>query len=339
VNFGVKKMELHKIDIHSHILPKNIPDFRKKFGYGEFITLDHYKPNCAKMMQGGKFFREVKSNSWDADVRTSEYNKYQVKKQVISTVPVLFCYWAKGEDGLEISRFLNDDIAKTVNNSPDNYFGLGTLPLQDPELAKEELRRCMKELHLQGIEIGTHINNWNLNDENLFPVFKEAEKLGASIFVHPWDMMGQEKMQKYWLPWLVGMPAETSLAICSMIFGGVFEKLPKLRVAFAHAGGSFPGTIGRIEHGFNVRPDLVAVDNKKNPRDYMGKFWVDSLTHDPTQLQIVMNLFGEDKIALGTDYPFPLGELEPGKLIESMDLSQEQKRKILGKNALDWLGK
>jgi aminocarboxymuconate-semialdehyde decarboxylase len=146
-------------------------------------------------------------------------------------------------------------------------------------------------------------------------------------------------MQKYWLPWLVGMPAETSLAICSMIFGGVFEKLPKLRVAFAHAGGSFPGTIGRIEHGFNVRPDLVAVDNKKNPRDYMGKFWVDSLTHDPTQLQIVMNLFGEDKIALGTDYPFPLGELEPGKLIESMDLSQEQKRKILGKNALDWLGK
>ena len=333
-----KQSKIAKIDIHSHILPSEIPNFEQKFGYGGFITLDYYKPDCAKMMQNGKLFREIKSNSWNSIVRISDYEQYNVQYQVISTVPVMFSYWSKPEDGLEVAQYLNDDIAKRVEEKPSNYFGLGTLPMQDPELAIEELRRCMKELHLQGVEIGTHINDWNLNDDEIFPVFQEAEKLGACIFVHPWDMMGKEKMEKYWLPWLVSMPAETSLAICSMIFGGVFEKLPNLRVAFAHGGGSFPGTIGRIEHGFNVRPDLVAVDNNVNPREYLGKFWVDSLTHDPKQLQNIIDLFGEDRVALGTDYPFPLGEHEPGKLIESMNFSEQQKTKLLFSNAINWLG-
>ena len=151
-------------------------------------------------------------------------------------------------------------------------------------------------------------------------------------------MMGKEKMPKYWLPWLVGMPAETSLAITSMIFSGIFEKLPKLNVAFAHGGGSFPATIGRIEHGFHVRPDLCAVDNNVNPREYLGKFYLDSLVHDPKVLEYLVDLIGEDKVALGTDYPFPLGELEPGKVIESSTLNDKTKAKLLGKNALDWLG-
>jgi aminocarboxymuconate-semialdehyde decarboxylase len=162
--------------------------------------------------------------------------------------------------------------------------------------------------------------------------------LGAAVFVHPWDMMGQDKMQRYWLPWLVGMPAETSLAICSMIFGGVFERLPELRVAFAHGGGSFPSTIGRIEHGFNSRPDLVAVDNKINPRDYLGKFYFDSLVHDKEMLKFLVNLAGADKVALGSDYPFPLGENNPGSLINSMDFDAKTKERLLSGTALEWLG-
>lgn len=163
----------------------------------------------------------------------------------------------------------------------------------------------MTDLGLAGVQIGSHVNDWNLDAPELFPIFEEAAKLGAAIFVHPWDMMGKDKMNKYWLPWLVGMPAETSLAICSMIFGGVFERLPTLKVCFAHGGGSFPMTIGRIEHGFNCRPDLVAVDNKRNPREYLGKFWVDSLVHDEKVLQYVVDVMGEDRVCLGSDYPFP----------------------------------
>lgn len=143
-----------------------------------------------------------------------------------------------------------------------------------------------------------HINDWNLNAPELYPLWEACERLGAAVFVHPWDMVGKDQMSKYWLPWLVGMPAETSLAICSMIFGGVFEKYPRLKVAFAHGGGAFPATFGRIAHGYDVRPDLVAVDNPHPPQKYLGQFWLDSLVHDKTMLQYIVDLIGEDKICL-----------------------------------------
>jgi len=325
------------IDIHTHILPENLPDFKKKFGYGGFINLDHHKPCCARMMVDDKFFREIEDNCWSAEKRMKECDHHHVDVQVLSTIPVMFCYWAKPKDGLEVAQYLNDDIAGIIQKYPKRFIGLGTIPLQSPELAIKELERC-KKIGLAGIEIGSHVNDWNLNAPELFPVFEACAEMNMAVFVHPWEMMGQEKMQKYWLPWLVGMPAETSLAICSMIFGGVLERLPNLRVAFAHGGGSFPATIGRIEHGFESRPDLVAIDNKKNPKEYLGKFWLDSLTHDTAMLEYIVKLFGANRVALGSDYPFPLGENEPGKIIRGMNFSKDVKEKLLHVSALEWLG-
>ena len=329
--------KLFTIDIHTHILPENIPNFREKFGYGGFVSLEHHKPCCAKMMMDDKFFREVDDNCWSDEVRIKECDEQGVDVQVLSTVPVMFSYWAKDQDTLIVSEFLNDNIADIVKRNPKRFIGLGTVPMQNSSLAIQELIRC-KEIGLRGIQIGSHINDWNLDRAELFPIFQKCEELEMSIFVHPWDMMGKEKMEKYWLPWLVGMPAETSLAICSMIFGGVFERLPNLKVAFAHGGGSFPATIGRIEHGFNVRPDLCAIDNNVNPRDYLGNFYLDSLVHEPKMLDFIVDIMGEDKICLGSDYPFPLGELEPGKLINEMKYTNAKKAKLLAENALNWLG-
>ena len=339
--------KLFTIDIHTHILPENIPNFKEKFGYGGFINLDHHKPCCARMMKDDTFFREVEDNCWDAETRMKECGEQHVDVQVLSTVPVMFSYWAKPKDTLELSVFLNDHIADIVKRYPKRFVGLGTVPMQDPELAIQELKRC-KEIGLKGIQIGTHIDvhnpedmqnpgHRNLDAPEVFQVLEACEKLDMAVFVHPWDMISKEKMQKYWLPWLVGMPAESSLALCSLIFSGTFEKLPNLRVAVAHGGGSFPATLGRIQHGFDVRPDLCAIDNKLPPTNYMGKFWIDSLVHDPKMLEYVVDLVGANRVALGTDYPFPLGELEPGKLINGMPWEDAQKEMLLSGSALEWL--
>jgi aminocarboxymuconate-semialdehyde decarboxylase len=156
--------------------------------------------------------------------------------------------------------------------------------------------------------------------------------------IHPWNMMGKANMERYWLPWLVGMPAETSRAACSLIFGGVLERLPKLRFNFSHASGSFLATIGRVEHGFNCRPDLVAIDNNINPREYIGKFWVDSITHDDKMLRYVLDMQGSKKVSLGSDYPFPLGDLEIGRFIEEMGLEESVVEDIFCNSTLEWLG-
>lgn len=326
-----------KIDMHTHIMPKHMPDFAKKFGYGDFIMLDHIKPGVANMMQGRRFFRQITENCWNPELRISEYEQFNTQVQVVCTIPVLFSYWTKPKDGAEVSRFLNDDLAEAIRPFSKNYIGLGTLPMQDTDLAIEELKRC-KALGFPGVQIGSNINDKNLDSPEFYPIFEACQDLGMAVFVHPWNMMGMDQMKKYWLPWLVGMPAETSRAICSMVFAGIFEKLPDLRVCFAHAGGSFIPTIGRIEHGFNCRPDLVAIDNDVNPRNYLGKFWVDCITHDADALKFIIDKVGSDKVCLGSDYPFPLGDLEIGKFVEEMSLSEAQRDDIFCNSSLNWLG-
>lgn len=326
-----------KIDIHTHILPGDWPDLKERYGYGGFIRLERDGCGCARMLRDGESFREIEANCWDPEVRMRECDAHGIRVQVLSTVPVMFSYWAKPQDTLDLAKLLNDHIAGIVAAHPRRFVGLGTLPMQDTDLAIRELRRCVEELKFPGVIIGSHVNGTNLDDPKLFPIFEAAQDSGAAIFVHPWDMFGKERMRKYWTPWLVAMPAETALAICSMIFGGVFERLPKLRVCFAHGGGSFPATLGRIEHGFEVRPDLCAVDNNINPASYLRRFYVDSLVHHPGMLQYMLDLMGAEHIALGSDYPFPLGEAVPGQLIESMPLEPGVREQLLSGAALAWL--
>jgi aminocarboxymuconate-semialdehyde decarboxylase len=325
-----------KIDMHSHILPKTMPNWTQKFGYGKFIHLEPNTDGSANMMQGGQFFRRIVENCWDEQLRIDEYKPFNTQVQVVCTIPVMFSYWAKTADALELSRFLNDHIAELVQRYPKNYIGLATIPMQDTEAAILELERAKAIGHV-GIQIGSNINDENLSEEKFFPIFEACARLGMAVMIHPWQMMGFDSMKKYWLPWLVGMPAETSRAACSLIFGGVLERLPNLRVCFSHAGGSFLPTLGRIEHGFNCRPDLVAIDNPHNPRTYLGKFWVDSITHDIDALEYILKMQGSKRVCLGSDYPFPLGDLEIGKFIEGSNLSQQVKEDIFANATLEWL--
>lgn len=334
------------IDVHTHLLPPTLPDWAERFGKRGFIQLKpcgHGSRQAKMVRDDGTEFRTVESNLWDPKRRLLECDSTHVGQQVLSTVPVMFHYGLPAEYAHETSRFLNDHLAQVVSENPTRFFGLGTLPMQDSKRAIAELLRCKRELKLSGVQIGTHISAeagaFNLCDPPAFEVLQACAQEGMSVFVHPWDMMGQERMQKYWLPWLVGMPAELSLALCSVILGGVLERLPSLRIAFAHGGGAFAGTLGRIEHGYRARPDLCAVDCPKPPREYLSQIYVDSLVHDQAAFDLILNTFGSKRILVGSDYPFPLGEAHPGALVSEQLASQPSALDdIRSRNALRWLG-
>ena len=327
------------IDLHTHILPKKWPDLKERYGYGDFLRIEHIDGGCGRLFQGDKAFRDVEPNCWDPEARLEECDRTGVDVQVLSTVPVMFSYWAKPKDGLDLSQILNDHLATVVRQSPHRFAALGTIPLQDSSLAQREMERCVRELGFAGVQIGTHVNGANLDDPGVRDVLAAAEDLGAAVFVHPWDMLGRDRMEKYWLPWLVGMPTETAVAIVSLLLSGTLDALPKLRIGFAHGGGSFPGLIGRIQHGYDVRPDLCATETSTKPIQQLGKFYVDSLVHDAAQLKHLIGLVGVEKVALGSDYPFPLGEAQPGSLIRSMpEFSPEERARLLGGTALEFLG-
>lgn len=328
-----------RIDVHAHILPRDWPDLHERYGDGPWIRLEHHAPGRARMMQGERFFREIEANCFDPEARIEDLDRLGIDHQALSTVPVMFAYGAKAEHAHDLARFLNDHLAGACRDHPERFSGLGTLPMQDVDRALEELERCTGELGLAGIQIGTHVNGRNLDDPDIERVLGRCAELGACVLVHPWDMLAPERMEKYWLKWLVGMPSECALAIATLLLGGVLERHPGLRICFAHGGGAFPFILGRIEHGFRVRPDLVQVGTTTPPRELLDRFWVDCGVHDAEALRYLVRVHGVDAICLGSDAPFPLGEHVPGELVESLpDLDDDARRAVLWDNPRRFLG-
>jgi aminocarboxymuconate-semialdehyde decarboxylase len=289
-------------------------------------------------MVGGKVFREVTDQVWSPEKRIEDMNLEGVAIQVISPIPVTFSYWAPIDAALEMAKIQNDFISETVKNYPTKFIGLGTVPMQNAEVAIQEMDRCMHELGLSGIEIGTNVNGLNLDNVEFLLFFEMAEKWKVPLFIHPWETLARDRTPDHNFMYTVGMPSETALAAASLTVGGVIEKYPNLKICLAHGGGSFPFILPRLDQGWNVWPHLRKTS--KPPSNYVQNFYFDSLHYDPINIQFLIDRFGFEKIVMGTDYPFLLRETPPGRVIDRMtDLSTEVREGILGKNALKFLNR
>ncbi|WP_078592618.1 amidohydrolase family protein [Evansella clarkii] len=325
-----------RVDFHTHIIPESLPDFAEKYGGGRWPTLEKTCSCGANIMVDGKVFREVTDQVWSPEKRIEDMDREGVDIQVLSPIPVTFSYWAKPEAAEEMAKIQNDFIAETVKHNPDRFIGLGTVPLQDVDVSIREMERCVKELGLKGIEIGTNINGKNLDDPAFTEFFRKAEEWQVPLFVHPWETLGRERMPRHNFMYTVGMPSETALAAASLICGAVIEQFPNLKVCFAHGGGSFPYILPRLDQGWKVWPHLRKTSEL--PSYYAKNFYFDSLNYDPQNLNYLIERFGYEKIVMGSDYPFLLREIPPGKVVdETVELSDSVKKRILGMNALEFL--
>jgi len=325
------------IDIHNHFFPRDWPDLAARYSTPNWPWIKHPEPGKAEIMVGDRFFRQIYSACWDADVRLNEMDRDDVDMQVLSATPVLFAYERPAVQALDSARLFNDAALELCAQGKGRLKSLCQVPLQDIDASCKELSRCVRAGHL-GVQIGNHVGEKNLDDPGIVTFLHHCADEGAAVLIHPWDMLAPQRMPKYMMPWTVGMPAETQLGIVAMILGGAFDKLPtKLHICFAHGGGSFAFLLGRLENAWQHHSGAHGVCELP-PSRYLNRFYVDSAVFDDRALEFLVGTMGPARVMLGSDYPFPLGEHRVGSLIRSSNLKDDVKALLLGGNAVSFLG-
>lgn len=325
------------IDMHSHFFPAMDAAYRARAEADGLPWLRDDGEGSGFIMSGAKMFRPVDDILWNPARRVEALDQQGIDLQIICATPIMFGYSRPAGQALECAQRFNDAALEFCGHAPHRMKALAQVPLQDIDRSCAEVSRAMECGHL-GVQIGNHMGLRNLDDEGILTFLTHCAEVGAAVLVHPWDMMARERMPKYMLPWLVAMPAETQLSILSLILSGAFERLPKsLRICFGHGGGSFAFLLGRVENAWKYR-DIVRVDCPNPPSTYVDRFFVDSAVFDPRALTLLVEVMGEDRVLLGSDHPFPLGEQDIGQLLrDHSGLSGAQKAKIFSGNSRRFL--
>ena len=326
-----------RIDLHTHLVPEGWEDWAARFGGAQWPRLVRKDACRATIMTGDKFFRDIDDRSWSPERRIADMDRLGIDRQALSPPPVMFCYWADARANAAFARLQNENVAAVAARHPARFTGMATVPLQDTDLAVKELRHCRERLGLRAVEIGTCPGGRDFDDAALLPFFEACAELDVAVFVHPANpLVGQERLTKYYFPLIVGNPLETALAISKLIFGGVLERLPALRICFAHGGGAFPFTLARLNHGWKVRPEGPAAIPRE-PREYARRLYFDSLTLSAANLRFIVEQFGAERVVIGSDYPFDMGFDDPVKELAGSGLSADVQARIAGDNAVRFL--
>ncbi len=327
--------KFNAIDTHTHFLPPSAVEAAENDRLWHGIQFSHSSL--------GRFMSSVGERSmelpWVMPLesfpgRLKTMDARRVGHHILSMTPTLYWHTLDAANGCAIARLVNDDLARVIEETPDRFSGLGFLPLQDVRGSVRELERCVRDLGLAGVMVGTHVNGTDWDDPSLFPVLEAAAALGAVVYYHPDPAHGRGNsfMKKYHLRNLIGNPLETTVTIASLIFGGIYDRLPDLKTCFSHAGGFAVLGVGRFDHGHEVRPEASGI--AALPSDYVRRIWVDTITHSERALRYIVDTVGADKVVLGSDYPADMGEPQPVDFIDSCSsLTDAEKSAILTDNA------
>ena len=308
---------IQKIDMHAHFFP---PITRQEAAALDPVNAPWLRADgdgaTGQIMAGDRPFRPVDATLWDPALRIAQMDRHGAAD------------WAAR---------MNDLALEHCAHAPSRLKALAQVPLQDLDLACKEASRSRAAGHL-GVQIGNHVGPRDLDDDTLVQFLIHCANNDIPVLVHPWDMMTDGRMKKWMLPWLVAMPAETQLGILSLILSGAFERIPRsLKLCFAHGGGSFAFLLGRVDNAWRHR-DIIREDCPQLPSSYTDRFYTDSAVFDPRALRLLVDVMGEDRVLLGSDYPYPLGEQEVGRLVAHADLSPTVQQKILLRNTLTFFG-
>ena len=321
------------VDIHCHLnvaagdalVRRAMPSPPAAFGFSS--------PASDAVM--ARLFATIGPKLNNIDLRLAEMDAQGVDVQAISPSPGQYYYGTPPELGRDAARAINDGIADAVARHPDRLVGMGTVPLQDVPMAVAEMRRCVGELGLRGIEISSNVNGRELAEEAFRPFFAAAEELGILVFLHPLGFTHGQRLSEHYLNNIIGNPLESTIALGHLIFGGVLDAYPGLKLCVAHGGGYLPGYWGRMDHAFRAREDCRQHITRE-PSTYLRQVWLDTLVFDQDELDSLVRTHGPDKLCLGTDYPFDMAEPDPVGFHARLD--EGAKARIMGLNAAELLG-
>ena len=318
------------VDLHCHVHTPNADDLVKSekkadpiARYGNTRTAEHQR----------KLREQLDRKLTSIEQRLADMDKMGIDVQAISTSPLQYYYGVDPALGQQTSRAINHRLAEIAESHPDRFVALGTAPMQDPRLAVEELEYCMIKLGFRGMELGTNVGGVELADPRYERFWAQAEDLKAVIFLHPIGFTDPSRLTQHFLTNIIGNPLDTTVAIAHIVFGGVLERYPRLRIVAAHGGGYMGHYPARMDHGYKVRPECH--DHiKRPPSHYMKKIYYDTMVFSEAQLEHLVNLWGADHVVIGTDYPYDMGYYEPVEFVEgTRSLSRAEKDAIIGGNA------